>query len=106
MLDYWLDPLFLEMFFDRFLRGTALVWQAVWQPVVWLLAGLLASLLLARRPAHAHRLLLLACLAAVLTPFFSMVVDRMNWGILRHPAPRSPYVLLAPDESQGNHASL
>lgn len=98
MLNYWLDPLFLEMLYDRYLRGTVLGWHAVWQPAVWVLAGLLASFLWAKRPAHAHRLLLLACLAAVLTPLFSVVVERMNLGILRHPAPESSYALHDPDD--------
>src|SRR5712692_1658501 len=106
MLDYWLDPLFLEMFLDRFLRGTAMVWQAVWQPALWLLAGLLGSLMWARRPAHAHRFLLLACLAAVLTPLLSVVVDRMNWGIFHRSAAALPYVLLAPDDREGSDASV
>ncbi len=106
MINYWLDPLFVEMFFDRFLRGTVLVWHAVWQPALWLLVGLLASMLWARRPARAHRFLLLASLAAVLTPLLSVVVERLNWGILRRPAPEPSYVLLAPDASERTDAGF
>lgn len=104
MIHDWLDPLFLEMFYDRYFRGTVLAWQAVWQPVVWLIMGLVASLLWARRPAHAHRFLLLACLAAVLTPVLSILVERMNWGVFRRPSTESTYALLAPQASAPDNA--
>jgi beta-lactamase regulating signal transducer with metallopeptidase domain len=87
----------LEMFYDRYLGDMPLVWPEFWQPLLWLLLGGVASLLCSRRPAHAHRLLLLAGLAAVATPLLSLGVERMNWGLLRQAAPS---MLLAPSDTE------
>ena len=46
----------------------AVLWSALWQSTAWLIAGLLASTLLSRRPARAHAVLLLCILGAALTP--------------------------------------
>ena len=52
------------------LRVAALsfAWTLAWQSSVWLIAGLLAGRLFALRPARAHRVLLLAILAAAEKP--------------------------------------
>jgi hypothetical protein len=99
MLNSWLDPLLVEMCYDKWLRNTPLVWPAFWQSLLWLLLGGLASLLLIRRSAHAHRLLLLAGIAAVATPLLSLLVERMNWGLFRQPAIGLPALLFTPVEA-------
>jgi beta-lactamase regulating signal transducer with metallopeptidase domain len=55
----------------------------LWQPTLCLLLGVAASLLWLRRPARAHRILLLAVAAALLTPLLSQVVRLQGWGLLR-----------------------
>jgi beta-lactamase regulating signal transducer with metallopeptidase domain len=111
MLDSWLDSPFVQMGYDCFLHGTPLVWPAVWQPLLWLGLGAAVSLFWSRRPARAHRVLLLAGAAAVVTPLLSLVVNRMNWGLLHWPSTQTTHVLLAPasptdaDESMGKDAA-
>jgi beta-lactamase regulating signal transducer with metallopeptidase domain/protocatechuate 3,4-dioxygenase beta subunit len=65
----------------------ALLRDVMWQTTFWLLAGAAASLLWWRRPARAHRLLLLAVLAALATPLVSQAVRHLGWGLLPQPIP-------------------
>jgi hypothetical protein len=62
--------------------GESLVWDCVWQSCLFLGLGLAASAVTARRPARAHRLLILAGLAALATPLLSHLAHRGGWGWL------------------------
>jgi TRAP-type C4-dicarboxylate transport system substrate-binding protein len=57
------------------------LWGCLWQSTLIALLGLMGSLLLRRRPARAHQLLLLAVLAAVLVPAPSGVVRHFHLGL-------------------------
>ncbi len=52
-----------------------------WQSSALLALGLLAGVALARRPARAHRILLLAMIAAVVAPAAAHVVRVQGWGL-------------------------
>jgi beta-lactamase regulating signal transducer with metallopeptidase domain len=68
-----------------------LVWDLLWQTTLWLLLGMVVSFLWARRPARAHRLLLLTLVAALVTPLLSQTVRLRGWGLIVRPAPlRAP----------------
>ncbi|MBM3838211.1 MAG: hypothetical protein FJ398_09630 [Verrucomicrobia bacterium] len=58
------------------------LWDCFWQSSVCLLLGLLGGLCWARRPARAHRVLLLALGAALLAPLLSLAVRHYGWGML------------------------
>jgi hypothetical protein len=60
--------------------GASLVRDIIWQSSLFLAAGLAASFAFARRPARAHRILLLAIVGALVTPLFGQVVRRAGWG--------------------------
>ena len=60
--------------------GASLVGDIIWQSSLFLAAGLAASFAFARRPARAHRILLLAIVGALVTPLFGQVVRRAGWG--------------------------
>ena len=60
----------------------AVLWSALWQSTAWLIAGLLASTLLSRRPARAHAVLLLCILGAALTPLATAGFRLAGWGLL------------------------
>ncbi len=60
----------------------SILWSAAWQSTAWLLAGLAASALLARRPARAHGVLLLCLAAAALTPLLSAGIRLAGLGAL------------------------
>jgi len=66
--------------FIVFERGASLIGAVVWQSSLFLLAGLAGGLILARRPARAHRLLLLAIAGALFTPLCGQLVRRAGWG--------------------------
>jgi beta-lactamase regulating signal transducer with metallopeptidase domain len=70
--------------------GTSLSWDLLWQSSLFLTAGLAASQALQKTPARAHRLLLLAILAALLTPLLSQGIHKSGWGILRSAEPALP----------------
>ena len=53
----------------------------VWQSGVLLLLGLAASAALRRRPARAHRVLLLAMAGAIVAPMASQVARIQGWGL-------------------------
>lgn len=63
------------------------LWSCVWQTTACLVVGLLGSFLWARRPARAHRILLLAMIACLVTPLLSQTVRHLGWGILVRNAP-------------------
>ncbi len=80
----------------------SILWSAAWQSTAWLLAGLAASGLLARRPARAHGVLLMCLVAAALTPLLSAAVRLAGLGVLpgiNHAVPLADVTaaLLAPD---------
>ena len=60
----------------------SILWTAAWQSTAWLLAGLAATALLARRPARAHGVLLLCLVAAALTPLLSAGIRLAGLGAL------------------------
>ncbi len=62
-------------------HGNALFFDILWQSGLFLMVGLVASVALRRRPARAHRVLLLAILGAVVTPLCSQLVRREGWGL-------------------------
>jgi beta-lactamase regulating signal transducer with metallopeptidase domain len=65
----------------------SLAWALVWQTTLWLLLGAALSFVWARRPARAHRLLLLTLVAAVVTPLLSQTVRLQGWGLIARPVP-------------------
>ena len=71
--------------FEALRPGGSLAWDYLWQSTLFLGLGLFASAMLARRPARAHRFLLLVMLAALVTPILTQAASRGGWGIL---APR------------------
>ena len=64
--------------------GDSLSWDFLWQPCLFLGAGLGATFALGRRPARAHRFLVLAVLASFSTPLFCQAIRRAGLGVL-HP---------------------
>src|SRR5437899_1149649 len=74
---------------NTFLSDTPLLRDILWQTTLLLLVGVVASLIWARQPARAHRLLLLAMIAAVLTPLLSYGARERGWGLFaRQEAPK------------------
>jgi beta-lactamase regulating signal transducer with metallopeptidase domain len=74
------------MMFDAFRPGESIAWDFFWQSTLFLCLGLAASRGLARRPARAHRVLLLAVVAALVTPLLAHAARRGGWGLLTHRA--------------------
>ncbi len=64
------------------LTGSSWLWSCLWQSTLFLGMGGLLSLLLDRRPARAHRVLLLAMAACLVGPLMSQAVHRLGWGLL------------------------
>jgi beta-lactamase regulating signal transducer with metallopeptidase domain len=67
---------------ELFLPGRSLAWDLAWQATAFLVVGGLASLLLRARPSRAHRVLLLAMMAGLLTPLLGQAVRRLGLGLL------------------------
>jgi len=65
--------------------GVSILWDLTWQSSAFLAAGIGASFLLRRWPARAHRVLVLAIVAAVVSSLVSKAVRMGEWGILRSP---------------------
>src|SRR5438105_932214 len=78
------------------LFATPLLRDALWQTTLWLLLGAAVSIVWARRPARAHRLLLLTLVAALVTPLLSQTVRLWGWGLLARPAPAPAPVAFEP----------
>jgi hypothetical protein len=82
------------------------LWPLAWQSTLCLAAGLGGSFLLRRHAVHAHQVLLLGLVAAVLIPALSHIVKQNQWGLLvaepavatpeRQPIP-APADLVIPD---------
>jgi BlaR1 peptidase M56 len=68
--------------------GESILWDYVWQSTVFLGVGLGASVVLAQRPARAHRFLVLALLAALAAPILAQGARLCGWGLLRQSAER------------------
>ncbi len=81
---------------DLFLSESSFLWRCIWQTTACLVLGGVFSFLWIRRPARAHRVLLLAMVAALATPFLSQLVHEFGWGILRVPSPTVRYSSAAP----------
>jgi beta-lactamase regulating signal transducer with metallopeptidase domain len=69
-------------------RAGGLAWLILWQSTLWLAIGLVAARVWRRRAGRAHLLLVLAMVAAFLSPPLTVTVRRMQWGFL--PAPPEP----------------
>jgi len=67
--------------FIVFERDASFILDVVWQSSLFLLAGLAGGLILGRRPARAHRVLLLAIVGALITPLCGQLVRRAGWGL-------------------------
>jgi beta-lactamase regulating signal transducer with metallopeptidase domain len=78
---------------DLFQPGRSLAWDLTWQATAFLAAGGAASLLAARRPARAHRALLLAMIAGLVTPLLGQGVRHLGLGLI---APESSADAVAP----------
>ena len=83
--------------------GTSLTWDLLWQSCLFLSLGLGASLALRLRPARAHRVLVLAMLGALLTPFLSQAIRRVGWGVLKQPEPAASVAETAPQRHGHRH---
>jgi beta-lactamase regulating signal transducer with metallopeptidase domain len=59
----------------------AWLWMLAWQSTLCLAAGLGGSLLLRRRPARAHQVLLIGLIAAAAIPALSCTVRQHKWGL-------------------------
>jgi beta-lactamase regulating signal transducer with metallopeptidase domain len=70
--------------------GSSFLFDVVWQSSLFLAFGLAASAVAARRPARAHRILVLAVVAALFTPVLARGVRLGGWGILTTTAARKP----------------
>ncbi len=57
-------------------------WTLAWQSTLWLALGLLAGRLLRPHPARAHLALVLAALAAVISPVLTRTARHLEWGVL------------------------
>jgi len=57
------------------------LWSCLWQSTIFLVTGLLASFLLRRHSARAHRVLFLAMIAAVIVPTASLLVKHYELGV-------------------------
>jgi beta-lactamase regulating signal transducer with metallopeptidase domain len=68
--------------FETLGPGGSLGWDYLWQSTLLLGFGLATSAVMARRPARAHRFLLLAILAALITPVLAATARRGGWGLL------------------------
>jgi beta-lactamase regulating signal transducer with metallopeptidase domain len=74
----------------------------LWQSGLFLIVGLAASSALRRRPARAHRVLLLAILGALIAPLGSQLAHRQGWRLWgtapveMPPSPVSPPVATPP----------
>src|SRR5947209_16551340 len=73
-----------------------LVRDLLWQTTLWLLLGAAVSFAWARRPARAHRLLLLTLVAALVTPLLSQAVRLWGWGLIVRPAPAAAWTAPEP----------
>jgi beta-lactamase regulating signal transducer with metallopeptidase domain len=67
---------------EAFRPGESVLWDYAWQATLFLGVGVAASVVLVRRPARAHRLLVLAILATLITPVLAHAARRGGWGLL------------------------
>jgi beta-lactamase regulating signal transducer with metallopeptidase domain len=74
--------------------GESILWDCIWQSTVFLGVGLGSSVTLARRPARAHRFLVLAMLAALAAPILAQGARLCGWGLLTRSA-ESPATRIA-----------
>lgn len=65
------------------------LWSCLWQSTILLMAGLSGSFLLRRHSARAHRVLLMAMMAAVIVPTASVLVKHYEMGLF----PAEPVVI-------------
>lgn len=73
--------------FEQLRPSDSLVWTILWQSSAFLALGLAMSLVLRKRPARAHWVLLAAILAALISPALTETGRRLGWGLWATPAP-------------------
>lgn len=73
--------------FEHLRPSDSLVWTILWQSSAFLALGLAMSLVLRKRPARAHWVLLSAMLAALASPALTETGRRLGWGLWATPAP-------------------
>ena len=73
--------------FEPLIMGRTPIGELCWQLSLFLVGGLAASTALRRRPARAHRVLLMAAIAGMATPALSRLASLGGWGFLPGPAP-------------------
>ena len=78
------------MMLDAFRPGESILWDTIWQSTIFLGTGLGASVLYTRRPARAHRLLVLAMLAALAAPILAQGPRLGGWGLFGQSAESPP----------------
>jgi beta-lactamase regulating signal transducer with metallopeptidase domain len=64
------------------LTAGAVLLDVLWQTTAWLVLGLALSVILERRPARAHGVVLLCLVAAALTPIVTVACRALGWGML------------------------
>jgi beta-lactamase regulating signal transducer with metallopeptidase domain len=69
--------------FRAFEPGISFWWDLIWQSTAFLTLGIAASAALSRWPARAHRILVLAIVAAIGTPLLSQAIRIADWGLLK-----------------------
>jgi beta-lactamase regulating signal transducer with metallopeptidase domain len=102
MNNVWLA---LPSVFDSF------VWTLVWQSTLWLALGLFVGRMLRPHPARAHLALVLAALAALISPVLTRTARHLEWGVLPSPraaqaavATQTPFALVPADAASGRPA--
>ena len=70
---------------DALPLGSAFLRDCLWQTTVCLLLGAAAGVLLRRRPARAHRILVLVLIVAPTVPLLSHAVRTLGWGFFTAP---------------------
>jgi beta-lactamase regulating signal transducer with metallopeptidase domain len=71
--------------FSAFDPGISFWWDLIWQSTAFLTLGIAASAAFSRWPARAHRILVLAIIAAIGTPLLSKAIRVREWGLLSQP---------------------
>lgn len=79
---------------DSMLWNESMLWTMAWQTSIMLAVGLLASQIWSHRPARAHRILILAVIASLMVPAFTLTVQRMDWGLLAQSVDGQPMMHL------------
>ncbi|MDR3620022.1 MAG: carboxypeptidase regulatory-like domain-containing protein [Paludisphaera borealis] len=83
--------------FEHLRPADSLSWTIAWQSSMFLALGLAAVVACRKRPARAHRALLVAMLAALTAPALTEVGRRLGWGLWNAPAAAPTVAKTLPD---------